>query len=201
MATFNKIIIRGVRSFGQNDPEDTCYIEFQTFAAQCEQGLPDLHKSHPTPTVNFLQQSDDPQQPEDAPWPRLCLNAFLQQSDDPMPTTTSAHFLHSLPGLHFLQPAVTSTAFLAWPLTRLALTPFSSGGQDRAGVAIQPALATTSTNIKPDTDNLGLELFVITIVILLANRPARPEVIPIPITGIERKSSRTYSLVFSNASA
>lgn len=60
---------------------------------------------------------------------------------------------------------------------------FASFGQERAGVAIQPAVATHKTSATPGNDNLGFTLSVMTIVSLLANRLARPVVTPIPSPG------------------
>jgi len=63
-----------------------------------------------------------------------------------------------------------------------------SSGHEFAGVTSQPVIATAIASAKPDADNPGFVLPVITIVSLLPNRAARPVVIPMPPTGKERLS-------------
>ena len=67
--------------------------------------------------------------------------------------------------------------------------------------ALEPTTATASTSATPGADSPGLTLFVITIVSLLANRLARPEVIPIVIAGRTGGSQLKYARVFRSACA
>ena len=94
------------------------------------------------------------------------------------------------------------------PVTLAGFSAFSDwvhpafGSQERAGVANQPTDANTTANANPDTDSLGVTLSVITIVILLAKRPARPVVVtPMPDAGSGRWLVLMNCLVCNSASA
>src|SRR5204862_1722699 len=72
--------------------------------------------------------------------------------------------------------ATGATAGLACVV--LALVSSSSGGQARLGMTNVPVAMTSAVTHRPSIDTLGAALWVITIVILLANRLAEPDATP-----------------------